>query len=243
MSILPQQLPLFPVLKRCTKCGVEQPLDDFYRQRARPDGHREQCKTCVRAYNKLRYWIDPEHHKAKARAWQAANPERARAQSKAWRTANPERKYELAQRWYWSDPETRRRKATEYYAANRERLVEQMRQYGRAHSAEKVERARRWKLAHPERARANSTVCIHRRRARKLAAAGDATREQIEARMNYYGWRCWMCGEPATAIDHVIALARGGSNWPANLRPACRKCNSRKGARDWREFVPATRAP
>ena len=38
-----------------------------------------------------------------------------------------------------------------------------------------------------------------------------------------------MCGTEATAIDHVKPIARGGSNWPANLRPACTPCNSRKG--------------
>jgi HNH endonuclease len=45
-----------------------------------------------------------------------------------------------------------------------------------------------------------------------------------------WGGRCWMCGGQATATDHVKALVCGGSNWPANLRPICQPCNSRKGA-------------
>ncbi|NAE18264.1 hypothetical protein GUJ16_13385 [Enterococcus hirae] len=40
-----------------------------------------------------------------------------------------------------------------------------------------------------------------------------------------------MCGHPASEIDHVKPLSRGGSAWPANLRPACRTCNSKKRAR------------
>jgi 5-methylcytosine-specific restriction endonuclease McrA len=61
---------------------------------------------------------------------------------------------------------------------------------------------------------------------------GQASPEQIRARIDYYGGRCWMCGSPeADTLDHVIPLARGGTNWPANLRPACRSCNSRKHAR------------
>ena len=32
---------------------------------------------------------------------------------------------------------------------------------------------------------------------------------------------CWMCGRPgADTIDHVVPLARGGTNDPQNLRPA-----------------------
>lgn len=30
-------------------------------------------------------------------------------------------------------------------------------------------------------------------------------------------------------IEHVIALVRGGSNYPENIVPACRSCNAAKG--------------
>jgi hypothetical protein len=70
-----------------------------------------------------------------------------------------------------------------------------------------------------------------RRRRRERMAQGIATAQQIAARVAYYGGLCWMCREPYAAIDHVKPLSKGGSNWPANLRPACWSCNSRKGAR------------
>lgn len=71
-----------------------------------------------------------------------------------------------------------------------------------------------------------------RRRRRWLEAPGLATQTQVDARVAFYGDLCWMCRvAPWEAIDHVKPLAKGGSNWPANLRPACRACNSAKGAR------------
>jgi hypothetical protein len=80
------------------------------------------------------------------------------------------------------------------------------------------------------------------RRRLELLAAGRATAAQIKARVEFYGGLCWICRTaPYQAIDHVKPLARGGSNWPANLRPACKSCNSRKGARWPFEQRPARR--
>jgi 5-methylcytosine-specific restriction endonuclease McrA len=42
---------------------------------------------------------------------------------------------------------------------------------------------------------------------------------------------CTYCARPCETIDHVIPLARGGTNYEGNLAPACGSCNSSKGAR------------
>jgi 5-methylcytosine-specific restriction endonuclease McrA len=42
---------------------------------------------------------------------------------------------------------------------------------------------------------------------------------------------CRMCGAAATCVDHIIPLARGGSDEYTNLQAACATCNARKGAR------------
>jgi 5-methylcytosine-specific restriction endonuclease McrA len=39
-------------------------------------------------------------------------------------------------------------------------------------------------------------------------------------------------------IDHIVPLARGGTNYEGNLTPACRPCNSSKGTLllvEWRK--------
>lgn len=59
-------------------------------------------------------------------------------------------------------------------------------------------------------------------RARTFAVVGD---------------RCIYCGEPATDVDHIVSLRRGGTNHQANLAPACGPCNSSKGSRTYQEFV------
>lgn len=42
--------------------------------------------------------------------------------------------------------------------------------------------------------------------------------------------RCVYCGAPATHVDHVVPLSRGGATHPANCVAACAACNLEKGA-------------
>lgn len=46
-----------------------------------------------------------------------------------------------------------------------------------------------------------------------------------------------VCGDSYPSIEHVIPLSKGGKHAWTNVRLACRKCNSRKGSR---EFYPPT---
>lgn len=51
------------------------------------------------------------------------------------------------------------------------------------------------------------------------------------------GAACWICGRPATAMDHVKPRAKGGDNSCRNLKPICTICNSTKGS-DWAGYGP-----
>lgn len=83
---------------------------------------------------------------------------------------------------------------------------------------------------HSERVRLCNKVAKARRRALAISAQGTASARAIRWRAEMWGNRCWRCGGPYESIDHVKPLARGGSNWAANLRPICKRCNAKKGA-------------
>jgi hypothetical protein len=51
---------------------------------------------------------------------------------------------------------------------------------------------------------------------------------------------CAYCTEPAETFDHVLAVKHGGTTEPANIVPACRRCNSSKRDRDVWEWLEAT---
>ena len=41
---------------------------------------------------------------------------------------------------------------------------------------------------------------------------------------------CRECGKPATEVDHIVAIAKGGEDVESNLQPLCKPCHSRKTA-------------
>jgi hypothetical protein len=58
---------------------------------------------------------------------------------------------------------------------------------------------------------------------------------------------CTYCGAPGTEaeleVDHIIAVANGGSHHISNLTTACRRCNQEKGTKSVKPHVLQSQAP
>lgn len=76
------------------------------------------------------------------------------------------------------------------------------------------------------------------RRARKRAASVTGSLPASVYAEVLASGPCVYCAAPATSIDHVWPLARGGPELAANLAPACAPCNSSKGSRLLIEWDP-----
>ncbi len=148
---------------------------------------------------------------ARNRQWRADNPERAK---EVWRKSRAKHPCTWAER----NPEKHRARSLRWSRANKEKHIGY---------------TLRWAKNNPAKARAISAL----RRARIAKAPGLCSDEQLEARLAFYGYRCAYCGGPFEHVDHVIPLSKGGSNWPANLRPACKKCNLSKRAKRLKEWL------
>jgi hypothetical protein len=72
--------------KACTGCGEVKPLDQYSKDRHRPDGKCARCKACQSAKKKAQ-WADPDTRakmSAANRRWHAENPERNTARTAKW---------------------------------------------------------------------------------------------------------------------------------------------------------------
>lgn len=89
-----------------------------------------------------------------------------------------------------------------------------------------------WQIAHGHKVDADGNVSRPLSPERKKwAHLSVRLRPQILARDNY---TCQQCGADESTvklhIDHIVPLAKGGSNDPSNLQVLCQPCNQRKWA-------------
>jgi DNA-directed RNA polymerase subunit RPC12/RpoP len=88
--------------KKCTKCGRELPLDQFYKRNPRNGkaGRQYHCKDCQNAANSEWRKKNSEYDTK----WQKANPEKKKISNARWRKNNPEK----VSQWQKDNPEKQR---------------------------------------------------------------------------------------------------------------------------------------
>lgn len=159
---------------------------------------------------------DREGEQAKNRAWRRANSERINELN---RLRNQPRRAEVnAQMKMWRDAHPDEVRI--YRAGYRLKNLEKHRAISRAASK-----------ANPERNRAARA----RRRARMLSASGNHNTADIQNLYQKQKRRCMECLKSLTKsyhVDHIVPLAKGGSNNRENLQLLCKSCNSAKNATD-----------
>lgn len=77
----------------------------------------------------------------------------------------------------------------------------------------------------------------YRRRASKQPGLSSASRSKLLHRWQRQQRSCFYCAGLCESVDHVIPIARGGTNFEGNLVPCCRTCNGSKGKKllvEWR---------
>lgn len=147
-------------------------------------------------------------------------------------------------KWQLANKAIRRRICRAYYLRNKaavtKRIVawkkankEAMRRADRARYAKNPEKFRAMALDYIRRNPEQARVRVEAYRARKLSVSVEPV--DFGHCWKRDGGLCWICEQPVgrskATMDHVVPLSRGGSHSNANIRPAHKSCNSRKGAR------------
>lgn len=85
-------------VKTCSKCELEKSINDFSKNRSRPDGYAHYCKTCAHEAHGAWKKNHPTTYRALKRKGYANNPERERGRAKEKRLRNPETEKQWHQR-------------------------------------------------------------------------------------------------------------------------------------------------
>jgi 5-methylcytosine-specific restriction endonuclease McrA len=167
--------------------------------------------------------------------WRTENfdPVKSKETSRVYRIANLQKitDYQNKRR---SKPEFKARQALiskAKYAKNSIAIKASVRKWYLLNRDKAKETHKAWRAANPDQTRLQGNL----RRAREQNAEGTYTVADIHRIGLAQNWKCYWCSTPSKEkyhVDHVVALSRGGSNWPSNLVISCQPCNSRKHAKD-----------
>jgi len=235
-------------MKKCTKCGEEKQLVEFSIDKRLKVGRKSQCKACQKQY----YQANREKIAERKKQYEQANREKIAEQKKQYRQENREKIAERNRQHYQENREkiAEQKKQyhqenreqilgqkKQYYQENREKLAEKNKQYYQANREKIAEQQKQYYQQYYQENREKFKARSQKRRARKRNAAGNATAAEIQARFDYHGNQCYYCGcDGKMTIEHRIPLSRGGTHWPANIVPACERCNKSKGVKTEKEF-------
>ena len=193
--------------KRCTMCREERDARCFYKHKEKKDGLSSYCKACAKA--RCRAWRqkNAEYLLQKNRRWRKERPENARASTRKYGKTHREQGLARTRRW--------RAKNVEHAAvlSRRSQLA--------------------WKKKAPQAFAAYYAASKQRYRARKITApVVDFTTTEWKFLRELYDHCCAYCGKPQACLtqDHVVSFLQKGPHTLTNILPACRSCNSKKGA-------------
>src|SRR6267154_2262929 len=119
----------------------------------------------------------------------------------------------------------------EYQQKHKEQGAACVKRYRDKHKDRVIARKKRYRETHLDQYKAQCRSTRHNRRARIRKAEGKHTTADVRKQYERQKGRCYYCKVKVGTkyqVDHVIPLAKGGSNGPENLVIACPTCNHSK---------------
>lgn len=149
---------------------------------------------------------------------------------------NRQKRLEQVRRYRAENPDAVRERDRRYREKNAEKKAAYSARYQRDNAEQTNRKNRLWRAKNKRRAWAYSWINKNAKRGGPIDAE---TREWIKSLTD--GIPCTYCGAPFVTIDHIVPVAKGGTNARANLTPACQRCNVRKQHMSVEDFMARLR--
>lgn len=239
--------------KQCKKCGNFYPATtEYFRLRRRDNSEylESPCIPCIHAKKREDHIRDREKNNSRTRRWAEQNADYVREKARQYYQEHREERIAYVSQY-------QRDNADKINAYRRQRYhsdIERFRAINRKNSktyyhrlSVDVRRAKRTTRAVYSREYARRTydpikqrAKSHRRRLKIQNSTEHFTTADIALQYKSQKGKCWHCGKALNNrfhVDHLIPLAKGGSNSPRNIVCSCEFCNTSKGAKHVWEWV------
>lgn len=179
----------------------------------------------------------PEIRRARDRAAYAKNPEAKKESARKWRKANPQKVAASIRKYYSNNKQAILKYLANKYKDNREIFLEKDREWREKNVELHRANAKRWRESNPDKARISS----RNKRCMRKSAEGRHTLSDINYIRRKQNGKCVYCKVKlcfvVEHVDHIIAISKGGSNWPSNIQLLCAPCNMKKHNKHPIEFA------
>ena len=222
-------------MRACTRCGECKLPSEFYfdKRRGRPVA---ECKVCALKKQKRRRVEHPEKCKAAVAAWMASHNDRVRELAVAYRARHPERMARNSAEWRKRNPEKHKEFTLDWRRRNASKVKSSKAAWRAANKERSKALSAEWRAANPDKVRQH----VRTRRARVMESPGVLSKG-IEAKLfKLQQGKCPCCRLPLGDdfhVDHIKALARGGTNTDDNVQLLRAECNHKKHAKDPIEYM------
>ena len=140
-------------MKTCSKCGIEKPFEEFYKNKARYDGYCGYCKECDNEKGKKYHSLNRHKRKEyrernkerinfKKREYYLKNKEYINKIDKEYRQKNNTKIKEYQKEYRDANKEKRKIEGKKYWIDNKEKINEQRKEY-RVNNKEKIQKYHR----------------------------------------------------------------------------------------------------
>jgi hypothetical protein len=147
-------------LKKCSKCGEEKPLSEFFKDKHSSTGFTCQCKQCqkersnknkdkITEYHKEWYLKNKDILSKKAKIYYLENKE----QFKQYAEENKEKISQRMKQWNLDNIETVKEKRKEYYKENKKYILERDKKYREEHKEERAEYNKKYQKLNKDKIR------------------------------------------------------------------------------------------
>lgn len=242
-------------IKICPRCKCN-PRETHKSGKA--DDYCRECRSAIwKIYRKKYYENNPDKARARSKMRRQAHPEKVKEAINKWRRKNSEQKLkraaELRRIKYKENPGPVNKRNNVWREKNIDKVRESQRKYREKIKGKTTEYHKKYHAENKERLkevrkkyRQENNIKImgyNRERRAKKAGCGiiDAGINKVSV-VERFGSRCRICGKEINmdlkypdpfsfSIDHLVALALGGTHTWSNVRPAHLICNVGKGKR------------